>query len=114
MTDVAIPGLGLVNLEEISSFLIEEVHDKTWFIGDFKIKGLYIVGSRIQNKHRRNSDLDVVLMYDSSIKDDRLHDILNMEPSFFEELQIDFISHYGSDFESSGRPYITCIIEEEL
>lgn len=113
MTEIHIEGLGRVSHGEFVEFLIEEIGQKTWFLRDFKINGIYIVGSRIQKKHREDSDLDVVLMYEGSVSDCTLHDILNAEPSFYDDVQIDFISTYGSEFESSERPYIQCIMEEE-
>ena len=62
--------------------LIEYVHSEVENIIeenglDVRILDLFVHGSRIYGKPRRNSDVDVVLYYDGTVREDSLFNILH-------------------------------------
>lgn len=54
--------------------LLEQYGETSFFIED-----IYIIGSRIHGTHKENSDLDVLIEYDSNCREDSLFTYLNEE-----------------------------------
>lgn len=56
---------------------------------DAKIVDVFIHGSRIRGTSNENSDLDVVIFYTGSIKEDSLFNILHEDDFIFENVVVD-------------------------
>lgn len=56
---------------------------------DVKIVDVFIHGSRVRGTSNENSDLDVVIFYTGSIKEDSLFNILHEDDFIFENVVID-------------------------
>ena len=82
-------GMGSTTIEEIKDYVQYQLED---IINDndldVEIIELYVHGSRINGNPHKDSDLDVVLYYKGSIKEDSLFNILHDE-DYVEDLTYD-------------------------
>lgn len=64
---------------------------------EFNVTGLYIVGSRVNQTNRENSDLDILLLYsghgEREIREDDMFSILNNDYLVIDDIKIDFIPY---------------------
>ena len=56
---------------------------------DINIKDIAIIGSRGRGNANTNSDLDIVVEYDGDISEDSLFNILNEDPMYIDDIQVD-------------------------
>lgn len=56
---------------------------------DINIKDMAIIGSRGRGNANTNSDLDIVVEYDGNISEDSLFNILNENPMYIDDIQVD-------------------------
>lgn len=82
-------GMGSTTIEEIKDYVQYQLED---IINDndldVEIIELYVHGSRINGNPHKDSDLDVVLYYKGSIKEDSLFNILH-DDDYVEDLTYD-------------------------
>lgn len=82
-------GMGSTTIEEIKDYVQYQLED---IINDndldVEIIELYVHGSRINGNPHKDSDLDVVLYYKGSIKEDALFNILH-DDDYVEDLTYD-------------------------
>lgn len=70
-----IDGMSAEEIENIvSDYIQEKINDNNL---DVKIVSVTIYGSRCKGRENKNSDLDVILEYIGSIREDNLFNILN-------------------------------------
>lgn len=64
---------------------------------EFNVNELYIVGSRLNQTNRKDSDLDFVILYSSNgerdIREDDMFSILNNDFLVIDDIKIDFIPY---------------------
>ena len=86
-----IQGLENYSREEIKNiakdYIKEKLEENNLY--DVEIKDAEIIGSRNRGNARTNSDLDVVVEYKGDIREDTLFDILNEDPMFIDDVQVD-------------------------
>lgn len=72
---------GLENYDEYDIRIIIANYIDNLLIGvaekEFKYKSMELIGSRISGKNRKNSDLDVIVYYSGSMKEDGAFNLLN-------------------------------------
>lgn len=80
--------------EEIIQLAQEYVFDVLQEVENVEVLSLEVSGSRKTGKHREDSDLDIKIRYQGSMKDDHLFNILNdeEEPLYIEGIPIDFFT----------------------
>ena len=78
--------------EELRQIIMHHI-DSSMSQSDYKIEvnSLYIVGSRVQQTNREDSDLDVIIIYSDEMPDYVVHEILNEDHLLIEDIVIDFI-----------------------
>lgn len=64
---------------------------------DINIKDIAIIGSRGRGNANTNSDLDIVVEYDGDISEDSLFNILNEDPMYIDDIQVDINPITASD-----------------
>ena len=57
---------------------------------DFRVNAIALYGSRMKGKHRTDSDLDVLIQYEGSAREDDMFTALNRQALFIEGVRIDF------------------------
>lgn len=57
--------------------------------GEFKVKKITIIGSRTKGKARPDSDLDVLVEYEGTMKEDSAFNALHYEPIYIEDIPVD-------------------------
>ncbi|WP_176397812.1 nucleotidyltransferase family protein [Bacillus cereus] len=105
--EVYVEGLGLMYKEDVLSIIDEHISMQVYFLEDLSILGIYLVGSRINGTHREDSDLDVVIVYEGDIKEERLSIVLNSNILYYDGLAFDFLCTKKSmEVIAEGRKYI--------
>ncbi|AEO93885.1 gp642 [Bacillus phage G] len=91
------------NEKELLSIFVDYLYSQSSQC-DFKLElnSLYMVGSRVTQTNRNDSDLDIILVYSNSIKDYVMHEILNEELLYVDGIRIDFIP-YKDRVELNGK-----------
>ena len=75
--------------------LIQQVRLKIRDVGsdlqqdEFRVKRITLVGSRTRSTARPDSDLDVLVEYEGSMKEYTVFNILNEEPLYIEDIRVD-------------------------
>ena len=87
----SIQGLETYSTDEINSMARSYIQEKLEENGiyDVTIKGLELTGSRKSGTARVDSDLDVVVEFEGDIREDDLFDILNEDPMYIDDVQVD-------------------------
>ena len=90
-TKYSIQGLENYTKDEIKSISNDYIQQKLEENGlyDVEIKGIDIHGSRNRGTAKTNSDLDVVVEYKGDVREDTLFDILNEDPMYIDDIQVD-------------------------
>ncbi|HDR8324896.1 TPA: nucleotidyltransferase domain-containing protein, partial [Bacillus cereus] len=105
--EVFVEGLGLMYKEDLLSVINENIGMQASFLEAFNVLGVYLVGSRINGTNRDDSDLDVVIVYEGDIKEDRLSIVLNSYALHYDGLEFDFLCTKKSMEEiAEARKYI--------
>lgn len=105
--EVYVEGLGLMYKEDILSVIDEHISMQASFLEGLNMLGVYLVGSRINGTNREDSDLDVVIIYEGDIKEDRLSIVLNSNILCYAGLEFDFLCTKKSmGVVAEGRKYI--------
>lgn len=90
LTNSKIKGLEGYSEDEIkdlcSGFIEDKISD---FDLDINIVELFIHGSRKRGNNRADSDLDIVLFYSGTEREDDLFNILNEDPFHIEDIKVD-------------------------
>lgn len=82
--------------EEFTSIIICFINEKKIENDmEFKINELYVVGSRVKQTHKNNSDLDILFIYDDNgeTREDDMFSILNDDRLVINDINVDFIPH---------------------
>ena len=56
---------------------------------DFRVKNITIIGSRTRNQARPDSDLDVLVEYEGTMREDDAFNALHYEPIYVEDIPVD-------------------------
>ena len=56
---------------------------------DFRVKEVTVIGSRTRNQAKPDSDLDILVEYEGTMREDDAFNALNAEPIYIEGIQID-------------------------
>jgi predicted nucleotidyltransferase len=57
--------------------------------GDFRVKNITIIGSRTRGTAKKNSDLDVLVEYEGSMREDDAFNALHYDPIYIEDIPVD-------------------------
>ncbi|GAB6552645.1 hypothetical protein bcgnr5378_05820 [Bacillus cereus] len=105
--EVYVEGLGLMYTEDMLSIIDDHISMQASFLEALNVLGVYLVGSRINGTNRDVSDLDVVIVYEGDIKEDRLSIVLNSNILHYGGLEFDFLCTKKSMEEiAEARKYI--------
>lgn len=104
-----IQGLENYSTDEIKQLSKEYIQQKLEEsdLFDVNIKDIAIHGSRGRGTAKADSDLDVVVEYEGDIREDDLFSILNEDPMFIEDIQVDInpITESLSDYMERSNAY---------
>ncbi|WP_336769801.1 nucleotidyltransferase domain-containing protein [Bacillus bombysepticus] len=105
--EVYVEGLGLMYKEDLLSIIDEHISMQASFLEGLNVFGVYLVGSRVNGTNRADSDLDIVIVYEGDIKEDRLSIVLNSNILYYDDLEFDFLCIKKKiDAVAEGRKYI--------
>lgn len=99
LSDNKIQGLEDYSNDEIKTLTNDYIQEKLEENGiyDVTIKDTAIHGSRGRGTARPDSDLDIVVEYEGDIREDDLFSILNEEPMYIDDIQVDINPITASD-----------------
>ena len=83
----SIQGLEDFTEDDIKDMITDHIENVTE--GNVKIKGIALNGSRVRGDAKADSDLDVVVEYDSDLSEDTMFNALNEEPLVIEGITVD-------------------------
>lgn len=104
----AIPVKGLDHLtkDELSEIVSDYMKSKLNYVGeDFRIIDIRLVGSRVKETEREDSDLDIAFVYEGDYGDPAMCDTLNMEPLMIDDFKVDFIPYSDRKGSSIAEEY---------
>ncbi|MFD1609663.1 nucleotidyltransferase domain-containing protein [Oceanobacillus luteolus] len=89
---VAAKGLESYTVHELSYIVMDYItHRLDYVDDDFDIIRMAVIGSRVKETHRHNSDVDIAFTYEGKYRSDSMNDVLNMNPLFINGIRVDFI-----------------------
>lgn len=56
---------------------------------DFRVKNITIIGSRSRGTAKKNSDLDVLVEYEGTMREDDAFNALHYDPIYIEDIPVD-------------------------
>jgi predicted nucleotidyltransferase len=87
-------GLESFVQEELFFAFMNHIGDEAKFVSDdFQVTKICVVGSRITNSNRADSDVDVAFQYTGRYREDSMCDVLNMEPLVLDGIRVDFVPY---------------------
>lgn len=57
--------------------------------GDFRVKNITIIGSRSRGTAKKNSDLDILVEYEGTMREDDAFNALHYDPIYIEGIPVD-------------------------
>lgn len=85
-----IQGLETYSREDIIQVVMPFLHElEMEDPGAFKVKEITIIGSRTRGTARKDSDLDVLVEYEGSMKEDEAFNAIHSEPIYIDDIQVD-------------------------
>lgn len=95
-----IQGLEDYSYQEICDMVLDHIHsaleDNGYSAEDLDVIEIQLHGSRLRGTARPDSDLDAVVEYSGDFREDDLFDLLNEDPLFIEDVQVDINPITGS------------------
>lgn len=73
-------------INKVKTYIEEEIQDNYF---DVKIKELTIIGSRAHNRYREDSDLDILLEYEGTEREDDVFNLLHETPFYIGNMLVD-------------------------
>lgn len=90
--NVIAQGLEGYTVEDMSEIAQSFIADKVDYVDeDFKIVKMALIGSRIKNNHRLDSDVDIAFIYEGDCRSDAMSDALNSNPLVINGIRVDFV-----------------------
>ena len=109
ISEKTIQGLEDYSVDEVKQLSKDYIQQKLQEndLYDVTIKDVAIHGSRGRGTARTDSDLDVVVEYEGDIREDDLFSILNEEPMFIDDIQVDInpITESLTDYMKRSNKY---------
>lgn len=95
-----IQGLEDYSYKEVCDMVLDHINaaleDNGYSADDLDIVEIQLHGSRLRGTARPDSDLDAVVEYNGDFREDDLFDLLNENPLFIEDVQVDINPITGS------------------
>lgn len=103
-----VKGLEGYYLDELSEILMNHISEKTYYLAGFQVVRLALIGSRVKGNNRKNSDLDVAVVYEGKYRSDSMADGLNGDQLMIDDIKVDFvpISIYKGQTFNESEPYL--------
>ena len=84
-----IQGLPGYTQEDIINNILKPYLDELESEEDFRVKNITIIGSRTRGTAKKNSDLDILVEYEGTMREDDAFNALHYDPIYIEDIPVD-------------------------
>ena len=95
-------GLGHYTKGEVTSMIMYHINEAIYDF-DIEVKKLAIIGSRLYGNVHAESDLDIVIEYSGTEREDDVFHTLMAEPLYIDHIKVDFLPYWDVNGDGVGN-----------